>query len=363
MIEKTDYKDCEDAGIDIPKKNFRSYFTWELYEATRSYEPLVMAVWFGGLLFYLYKAISLSHFWRTLLTVMILLVSIMWAPMICIICTKKRAGKLVSRNNEALAEAAKEVFSSEQETLAPGWDKVASKLNNTFHITGEWRTPYCIFDGEQCATYFRRYVFKPMYEQDESEGSEKSCLRTAVSIYQQKILDQFNWDKEDNSILAEDSLPAGSHRCKYTWRLKNFMSYSGSRVWFVVMLVYIFLHRTWPLRLMLIIEMCVLSVKMLTIYPVKLLATRNRIRLLATIANVAPGEDMDRWDVIAKRMNGYLTQDSRATAFDRFFDGKDCLRFFEKTLKPLMSKKITNDQVATYELLPLIAEAVEDISV
>lgn len=92
--------------------------------------------------------------------------SVVLAPVICMTLVERRAGYLVSRNNTKLAEATKEVFSSKQENLAIGWDKVASKLNRKFYIAGDWKTTYCIYDGVQCEGYFRRYVLKPMYEED-----------------------------------------------------------------------------------------------------------------------------------------------------------------------------------------------------
>lgn len=353
LTQKIDDRDCEDASVDIPKKNFRSRFTWALYEATRSYEPLMIVGWFGSLLFCFRNAVSASHH---ICIVGIAVVSIIWAPVICLICRKKRAENLVSRNNMALAEATKDFFSSEQETLAFGWDKVASQLNRKYYIEGDWKTPHCIFDGAECESYFRRYVLKPTHEEETQEGCEKSCLHAAVSIYQQKVLDQFNRDKEDTSVLAEDNLPADSHRNKFTWRWKNFSILPIGVC--VLQFSYALFFGTWTLRLIYMMDVILMLAVISTGYSLRLSTTENRIRLLATIANVAPGEDTNRWDVVAKRINAYMNEDSNVTGVQRFFDGKDCLRFFEKELKPLISKKIKEDGVATYELVPLVSEVI-----
>lgn len=169
-------------------------------------------------------------------------------------------------------------------------------------------------------------------------------------------------------MLVGNNLPVDSHHSKFTWKLENSVRHaelnatSRVRVGSVVMLIYITFADTWRSSLIRLVEvffMVVIAVVVSTGYPIELSKTRNRSRLLGTIANVAPGEDMDHWAVVAKRMNAYLIQDSNVSGFDRFFDGKDCRKFFEKKLKPLMSRRIKDYRVATYELVPLIADVVK----
>lgn len=370
-MEKTDYRDCADASVDIPKKNFRSAFTWALYESTRSYEPYVMVVWFGGLLFCLPYVISSSHFFWSTITVILLLECVMLVPLICMICRGIRARSLISRRKKTLAEAAEEVFSSDKETLAIGWDKVASRLNRKFYKAGDWKTPYCLFDGLHCEIFFRCYVLKSIYEEEELDGCEKSCLRSAVSIYQQRIMDQFSRDKEDTSALAEDNLPADSYHSIYTWRFKNSLRSVGHKVWLVSMLPQVFSGHTWSLRLTNIIVVILVFVALSTTSigttllgsTLKISTTRDRIRLLAVISDVAPGENSELWDIVAKRINAYLNEGPNVTGVQRFFDGKECCSFFKKQFKPLMSGKIKDYQVATYEILPLITSAAGSSSV
>lgn len=134
-MEKTDYRDSEDASVDIPKKRFKSYFTWDFYEATRSYEVYVMVVWLG-LVLCLHRAISPSDVLGLTDNFALVSVAMTWTPLFCISSEKKRARSLVSENTKALAAAIKEVFGSKQETSALGWDKIASKVNKKFYITG-----------------------------------------------------------------------------------------------------------------------------------------------------------------------------------------------------------------------------------
>ena len=157
-------------------------------------------------------------------------------------------------------------------------------------------------------------------------------------------------------MLADDNFLADSDHNEFTWRLRNTLKERHFIVYFV------------PLVLALLFgtQSCLLLCMRMTILmfatiaarpPLELCTTRSRIRLLATIADVAPREDIDRWDVVARRMNAYLSQDSNSDA-GIFFDGKDYLEFFEQQLKPLMSKKAKDYRVATYELVPLIADVV-----
>lgn len=203
-MEKTDYRDFEDASVDIPKKRFRSCFTWFCYEVSSFYESYVMLACFGLLLCFP-SAMSSLRFIVSLATAMLLLalttVGMILTAVICITSGMKKAKSLVRRNIKAVAEAIEEVFSSEQETLALGWDNVACRLNRKFYAAGEWKTPYCLFDGTECKAIVRRLVLKQCMRK-KVQPHEKSCLRTAMSIYQQGIIDQLNWDKEDTHLVG-----------------------------------------------------------------------------------------------------------------------------------------------------------------
>lgn len=168
-MEKTDYRDFEDASVDIPKKRFRSCFTWFCYEVSSFYESYVMLACFGLLLCFP-SAMSSLRFIVSLATAMLLLalttVGMILTAVICITSGMKKAKSLVRRNIKAVAEAIEEVFSSEQETLALGWDNVACRLNRKFYAAGEWKTPYCLFDGTECKAIVRRLVFKTMHEEE-----------------------------------------------------------------------------------------------------------------------------------------------------------------------------------------------------
>lgn len=359
-MEKTDYRDFEDASVDIPKKRFRSCFTWFCYEVSSFYESYVMLACFGLLLCFP-SVMSSLRFIVSLATAMLLLalttVGMILTAVICITSGMKKTKSLVRRNIKAVAEAIEEVFSSEQETLALGWDNVACRLNRKFYAAGEWKTPYYYFDGQQCEDYFRHNVLQPLYKQKVTKSYDKSDLRAAVSIYEQRLNDQFNQDKEDITVLAKGGLPADSHRSKFIWKLKNSSTQVGLKIWFFSALAYTFSH-TWCLRLVqIMIILITASAVIFTGYSPELSKTRIGIRLLATIADVAPGEDMDRWDMVAKRINGYVMQDSNDTCAKMFFDGKDCMKFSKNVLNPLMSKSTSYYQFPAYDLVPLATEA------
>lgn len=67
----------------------------------------------------------------------------------------------------------------------------------------------------------------------------------------------------------------------------------------------------------------------------------HRIKFLSIIITTTPRTDMGKWDQIAMEMNQYLHERntrSRGTR-DSFFDGKQCLDFFQKEFEPLVSDK------------------------
>ncbi|AQZ11086.1 hypothetical protein BZL39_B10170 [Zygosaccharomyces parabailii] len=87
------------------------------------------------------------------------------------------------------------------------------------------------------------------------------------------------------------------------------------------------------------------------------ISTSDQVKYLSIIKEVSPGTDNDRWDLVAKNMNSYLHDEYARKTKDLFFDGKDCFQFFEKRFKPLVTGKVKQTGTASYELVPLVAKA------
>ncbi|CCE90029.1 uncharacterized protein TDEL_0A06970 [Torulaspora delbrueckii] len=191
--------------------------------------------------------------------------------------------------------------------------KVASKLNEQLYVAGKWRTRYCFYDCVLCEVYFRRYVLKPNFLKSPKE--QNNLLATAANTYQRTIRHQFNLAKKERIILPDQTLP------------RDFKSWDRNR----------------PVR-----EVSESSES----------TTSKRIQILAIIATIAPGEDIDRWDEVARRVNALTDQNPTWGVYSNlwtFFDGKHGLRFYLRYFDAL-TKKIARDDIPTYELVPLISE-------
>lgn len=306
-VELNCYTDCDDGTLAIPKNDFESQFSWKCYEASRSYVTAGLLAWLGGLLVaFRYVYYSSRPGW-CILIIIGFIVSVILSPAIYGEGRKKLVNRLISRNVSLLAEIVEEIFRTEQNNLPLAWGKVASKLNEQLYMTGKWRTRCCFYDGVLCEVYFRRYVLKPNFSKSLKE--QNNLLATAANTYQRTIRHQFNLAKKERIILPDQTLP------------RDFKSWDRDR----------------PVREAPKSSEC---------------STSNRIQVLAVIATIAPGEDMNRWDEVARRLNAYFDQNSPGSSF---CDGKSCLRYYLKYLNAL-TKKIARDDIPTYELVPLISE-------
>lgn len=355
-MEKSGSTDREDVNTAIPKNQFRSKFTWGCYEASKSYLSIALLLLVGVLLLAVYWIDSSVHF-RWFVTVMIVL--ILCGPLTLVFGMIKRdksVESLVSKNAILMAEVVSEILSSNHSSSALEWDNVAARLNRDFLVTGEWRTPYCFFDGVLCESLFRRYVLKPEFKDkiEDNIEDEKSVLRDTVNRYQQRIIDQFEQAKKQPLSLADATLPRDFYWNRPIWRLV--MTFTKNKYLGTLLVLWILLLLSSGKKMRLVNLLCNV-IPWLFDEPPNLSkpsesTTNNRIRFLATIVNVAPGEDVDRWDEIARLMNAYF---KRTRSHGSFFDGKDCMRYFNTFLKPLMNK-ITQDDIATYELVPLVSD-------
>ena len=367
-MEKSGSTDREDVNTAIPKNQFRSKFTWGCYEASKSYLSIALLLLVGVLLLALYWIDSLVNSRCTESTlqstsdrfVNFMIVLVLCPFLTFVFGTIKRdesVERLVSKNAVLMAEAVSEILSSNHSSLALKWDNVAAKLNRDFNVTGKWKTPCCFFDGVLCESLFRRYVLKPIIKDNIEDNieDENSVLRDTADRYQQRIIDQFEQAKKEPLLLADETLPRDFYWNRPIWRFVVLLTknkFLGTLLGLSILFVL-----SARIKIINLVKLLSWVIPVLFDEPLNLsgpseTTTNNRIRFLATIVNVAPGDDIDRWDKVAMLMNAYFKQTRSPGSF---FDGKDCLRYFNTYLKPL-TNKITQDDIATYELVPLVSD-------
>lgn len=352
-VELNCYTDCDDGTVSIPKNEFRSQFSWKCYEASRHYVTAGLLTWLAGPVFALRSVdcsckLSLTCFVTFLFCFMLSIV--LWS-MIYGKVRKNKVYRLVSNNVDLLAEAVEKIFDAEQNNLPLSWARVASELNATLYATGKWKTPYCFFDGMLCEKYFRSFVLKPNFA---TNVVEKNCSNVGVDAYKQTVYRQFNLAKNELIVPLDKTLPRDFYWKKPIWRVWE--SLKRSRVLQGHLLIWVcnycknpkprnLLQIAWSIYAYVVEELPNLT------KPSEDTST-NRIRFLATIAAVAPGNDIDRWDEVARSMNAYF---ERNCTTGSFFDGKHCSNYYFKHIN-ILTKRIFQDDIATYELVPLILE-------
>lgn len=74
------------------------------------------------------------------------------------------ARRAVLADPRALADSVDSTFNSGHGIGPEKWDEVASQMNSRLYVGGLWKTPYCLYDGVGCESFFRHYFIKPSFE-------------------------------------------------------------------------------------------------------------------------------------------------------------------------------------------------------
>ena len=120
-VELSCYADCDDGTLAIPKNDFESQFSWKCYEASRSYLPVLLLAWLGGLVVaFHYVYYSSQPGWCSLIIIGFI-VGVILSPIIYGERRKKSVNRLISRNVSLLAEIVEEIFRTEQNNLPLAW--------------------------------------------------------------------------------------------------------------------------------------------------------------------------------------------------------------------------------------------------
>ncbi|GAV56450.1 hypothetical protein ZYGR_0DG00100, partial [Zygosaccharomyces rouxii] len=213
-----------------------------------------------------------------------------------------------------------------------------------------WATPDFFFSGQQCQTNFREHVLKPYLQGTIHPGeTESDIIHTAVGSYLagvHGVFEEFLRASPTIPSLKFQSLPRdryGGHLL-FLRRFYNSTSIITTlyRRFFVDKVITRIIPQSAILPYEIIYDTYTL---VLSVYNTKYykLDVIDRLKFLSFLIATAPGVDMEKWDQVAMKMNQYLHTRNSKTGRRResFFDGKQCLDFFMKEFKPLVSDKNT----------------------
>lgn len=333
----------KEAQVATVPKNFRSSFTWCLRET-----------------------FSIRISWLGPLSILILLLTLFSFPRFLnfpIICASVVAIVLsLVMPFFILAYKRRSVFSKEKEKIAqcintvdPGvevekWDEVASKLNCLLYHDRSWNTPYFFYDGSICRHTFKCLILRPfLKDESNNEENEKNVLRETVERYQNRVESAFK-DFQQGTLAEPSEEYKSLPRCNYYNRFTFHKGFFKSR-FFVISLSQsryeLMLRR--PFNFYSTFARAFFSAAITYFYfrtycklKYSKLDVKARVKFFATIVDVAPGEDLVKWDQVARHMNEYLRVEEKVWTAndDYFFDGGDCLSFFKEHAKPVTSGKL-----------------------
>ncbi|QLG73923.1 hypothetical protein HG535_0F04350 [Zygotorulaspora mrakii] len=362
VMEKQDPIDCDLGTTSIPKKVFKSRLTFFCYAAVRSrgfHILLLLLAFLSVSLFFLVDDLK-SNPAKQFIYFMGLVVGVSVGALLVLCYRVQRIKHLVSHNLTIFMEIVETVFEPGHGIGPERWDVVACEMNRELYEIGLWKTPYCFFEGLDLEKLYRYLVLKPQFEQnlDQFDVLEKGHGQT--SSYQQALDEQFSSWVEVSDTSIEDSerkLPRDSCWSKFTWTVHKMIKLQKQSILVQVVCLLNFFSLVQLIAFFIVMMLLYKGIQEFQFFQDTPMLTSKRLRFLATITSVAPGTNLDRWDVIAKRMNSYLRENTRSC--DCFYDGKDCLKFFENNFKPLTSKKGMSTEMATYELVPFVLKAGE----
>lgn len=363
IMEKSDLVVCESGTPLTPRKTFKSVSSYACYEVVRVRAFYIWLLWLVVLSISPFVLFDLAEsedwvcevYWQVLMLNIVLFFPAM------LFYRSDRQARLVSQNLTNFMSIVENTFESGHGIGPEKWDEVACKMNREFYDAGIWKTPYSFFDGLEVEKLYRSLVLNPQLGKnlDVLDVCEKGPKETTA--YEKRLDEQFSVWANDSEYSAEECgnmLPRDLHWNEVTWTIHKMRLALALHI--AVSLIF---H---SMGLFGVLCGCLITtyIEMQTPYVLKdtRMSTTNRLRLLATIVSVAPGTDVDRWDVIAKRVNSYLHEIPECPASDCFFDGKSCLDCFERYFKPPTSQKKKRTFITSNELKPFVSRAIEACS-
>ncbi|AQZ09304.1 hypothetical protein BZL39_A02380 [Zygosaccharomyces parabailii] len=239
------------------------------------------------------------------------------------------------------------------------WIELACKINTIFHEKSIWKTANFFFNGPQCCSTFREQIIIPFLQRklgtlttDEKQDS----LSAAVRCYQDAV-DEFFEEcrgKGMPQLLSKfEILPKYTHSsklyfhrhylCSGRFLVAIFLSILSctfygehSKPIFVLFNINLFWHLILQLSFWVYFILICYASYCGRKYDI---GVKSRIVFLAIVANVTQNSDITQsgkvatWDRIAKHVNQhYHDVGVWKDGDENFFDGQECLDFFEKQI-------------------------------
>lgn len=334
----------------VPKYAFISPQVWKLSELMKV--PLIQALLAVGMLSSFYSYLKGAFPLVTYITAYLLLIM----PQNLI---EKRSEKAAKKHVKQICE---DVTREAPGVNVKSWDDITERLNENIHSEGDWPSRFCLFDGRSCYTFFRQAILCPYYQSQETEegarnsGEENQSLRHAVKAYEESLERWWKiFSKEsvyyNYTEAVQQKLPKNFRSSKFSWasffvlkvflRADKILSFSNIAEFSLSFLVMCSLVPISKLRsyILLVSAGSLFGLVLFQIYLALLvfifrirwlLGTNHLMTWWAIISDINPGEDVEKWDIVAKTFNARWTVDDHCCLREFFFDGDHCMKTFRK---------------------------------
>lgn len=235
------------------------------------------------------------------------------------------------RKNDVLSDT-KEMFSRDVLAVNPGldtakWNEVAAKMNNELYEQHYWRSRQFFFDEDECHRSFREYILKPSSTPLSDASSE------AVKLYNEATNELYKNFLQDVFPSNTKSLPGNERYGRTMWLISNKSFLKHALPELGILASSLASGKLSPTGIFLCY---ICAIRIHNAYKshlegkYKSLGITQRVRFLAAVMHFAPGDDPKKWDHIAAHMNWYLRIKGTWTdSHENFFNGKECLDFYE----------------------------------
>ncbi|SCU86773.1 LADA_0E00210g1_1 [Lachancea dasiensis] len=326
----------------VPSRIFRNKLTWLLHDWSRftpAYVSLFVAHAIWAIPTYYMSPWNGNSGVKILsLTLWFLLLEVAFF-VVAILALRKRRQVFL----KAYEEVVKHISAQRPGTDLNMWDSIALELNSTFAMDESWHSAVCLWDGADCYTCFRSLLYIP-FKQEKLDGEVRAVIGDSISVYEDSVEQRWTY-KMDIEELCEtaslNKLPQELYISKFTWNMTNLMKRKST--WLLALCFVRASSLWWTVGYF--VGFVLASVLETTIAArTRLLDIQNSFRLLVIVANQESSEDEADWDQIAKAMNELVEESPLSSYFKAgfFFDGDDCHRVFENSVKTILCGKKSN---------------------
>ncbi|CEP62656.1 uncharacterized protein LALA0_S06e00672g [Lachancea lanzarotensis] len=295
----------------LPANFFSSKLSWRLHDMAKA---KYFYLWLFTLAIFPVIAASIlkkTGTWSSPITKVIVLLCAEFVlaslPLACQLRKVDSTSKLRSR-------LVKEVVGLGSDFKYDDWDSIAQHANEYLLQEGFWHSKHCIYDGEECLSYFRAQFYLPIVN-DPSENHDELL---AAELYENSYGNY--WSSQGCGKIATvqeagQSLPRDTYHCSLVYDLV-YGSKQALKCLPVAVLVYLLM--AWKANLRVTVILSTLGFcQLLCFFCPFTIAKRKWIPFtpihVLTLMNLEVqsefGESARKWDEVAKKMNIYLNEE------------------------------------------------------